>query len=115
MPNDCIFCKIATGDMPADIVYDGEQVKAFYDVNPQAPTHILIVPNRHIANVTEAEDAELLGHMVQVATQIANDEGIGTPDRGYRLVMNYGSQGGLTVHHLHLHLLGGRAMAWPPG
>lgn len=115
MANECIFCKIAAGELPADIVYEDEQITAFNDVNPQAPIHILVIPNRHIADVAEAEDTELLGQLVQVATKIADDEGIGTPDQGYRLVMNYGSRGGLTVHHLHVHLIGGRVMRWPPG
>lgn len=115
MADDCIFCKIASGEVPADVVYQDDRVTAFHDANPQAPIHILTVPNRHIRDVTTVEDNALLGHMMDVATQIGDDEGIGTPDRGYRLVVNYGSQGGLAVTHLHLHLLGGRAMRWPPG
>lgn len=115
MADDCIFCKIASGDVPADIVHQDERVTAFHDANPQAPTHILVVPNRHIRDVTEVEDSNLLGHMMEVATQIGDAEGIGTSDRGYRLVINYGSQGGLAVKHLHLHVLGGREMGWPPG
>lgn len=117
MAEDCIFCKIAAGDIPADVVYQDDRITAFRDTNPQAPIHILIVPNRHVRDVTalSSSDAELMGHMVNVATQVGEDEGLGTPDRGYRLVVNYGSQGGLAVPHLHLHLLGGREMGWPPG
>lgn len=114
---DCIFCKIVAGEVPSDIVYRDEHVTAFRDINPQAPVHVLVVPNRHIATVADitADDELLMGHLIRVATLVAEREQIHTPDRGYRLVLNYGKDGGLLVHHVHLHVLGGRRMGWPPG
>ena len=110
----CPFCRIAAGEESARIVYQDENVTAFHDRNPQAPTHVLIIPNRHIENVRSVEDrdAELLGKLFVIARQVAQDEGLRA---GYRLVVNTGSQAGQSVHHLHMHLLGGRAMGWPPG
>lgn len=110
----CAFCRIAAGEEPARIVYQDEDVTAFHDYNPQAPTHVLIVPNEHIENVdeVEAEDADLLGKLFVIARQIAQEEGL---TGGYRLVINTGSQAGQSVYHLHMHLLGGRRMSWPPG
>lgn len=108
-----IFEKIIDREIPADIVYEDEQTLAFRDIHPVAPVHILIVPKKHIdriENMTEA-DQPLLGHMVWVATEIAKKEGLG----GYRLVMNNGETGGQTVFHIHLHLMGGRPVSWPPG
>lgn len=112
---DCIFCKIVSGDIPGDIVYQDDDVLAFRDLNPQAPTHILIIPKKHIATVNDLqpEDAELVGRMYLAARQIAKDEGIAEP--GYRAVMNCNREAGQTVFHIHLHLLGGRPMGWPPG
>jgi len=113
--DDCIFCKIAAGDIPADIVYQDEHVVAFRDLGPQAPTHVLVIPKRHIAtlnDLTEA-DAELVGRMYLAAKEVARIDGIA--EAGYRTVMNCNAAGGQTVFHLHLHLLGGRQMTWPPG
>jgi histidine triad (HIT) family protein len=113
--NDCIFCAIATGDVAADRVYEDDDVIAFRDTNPQAPTHILVIPREHIgssAELTPAQDP-LWGHLLHVAQQIAVSEDI--DESGFRLVTNVGRNGGQTVHHLHLHLLGGRPMRWPPG
>ena len=112
---DCIFCKIVGGQIPANIVLDNDQVTAFRDLNPQMPTHVLVVPKRHIAN-TEALEPEhdvIVGAVVRAARQIADLEGLGK--RGYRLVINTGPDANNTVAHLHLHLLGGRPMTWPPG
>ncbi|HEY78771.1 MAG TPA: histidine triad nucleotide-binding protein [Dehalococcoidia bacterium] len=108
---DCIFCKIVNGEIPSDIVYRDEEVFAFRDINPQAPVHILVVPVRHIASLAELTetDAPLVGHMVHVASQVARQEGIA--ERGYRLAISCGREGGQAVPHLHLHLLGGRQMA----
>lgn len=114
MRPNCSFCRIISGDDPARIVYRSDGVTAFYDINPQAPTHILIVPDRHIASLTEARpgDVELLGRLLLVARQVA--EQVGLSD-GYRLVLNTGPRAGQSVYHLHFHLLGGRSLRWPPG
>lgn len=105
-----IFAKIIAGDAPADIVYQDDQITAFHDINPQAPTHILIVPNKAIATVNDVadDDAALLGHMMLVAKKIAEEQGIAK--NGYRLIVNCGKHGGQEVDHLHLHLLGGRPL-----
>ncbi|HWA94356.1 MAG TPA: histidine triad nucleotide-binding protein [Terracidiphilus sp.] len=110
----CLFCKIVDGSIPSTAVYQDTECYAFADIGPQAPTHILIVPRKHIASLAEtsAADAALLGHLVAVAAQIARDKALA---KGYRVVMNTGPDGGQTVDHLHVHLLGGRHMAWPPG
>jgi histidine triad (HIT) family protein len=113
--SDCLFCRIAAGEVPAARVHEDEAVIAFRDINPQAPTHILVIPREHIgsaANLTPAQDA-LWGHLLQVAQRLAASEGIDAT--GYRIVTNVGRGGGQTVGHLHLHLLGGRPMTWPPG
>ena len=112
--SDCIFCRIVRGEAPARIVYQGEDVTAFHDLHPRAPIHILIVPNRHIAGVAhvEPEDAALLGKLFVVARWLAEQESIGN---GYRLVVNNGPLAGQSVFHLHVHLLGGRPLGWPPG
>jgi histidine triad (HIT) family protein len=111
----CIFCRIVAGDLPADRVHEDESTVAFRDLNPQAPVHVLVVPRRHIASVTELEagDAGVIGSLFIAARRIAEAEGLA--GRGYRLVINAGEEAGQTVHHIHLHLLGGRAMGWPPG
>ena len=111
----CLFCDIANKKIDTCVVYDDEQVTAFNDINPQAPTHILIIPKIHIETINEAEKSHesLLGHMVFVAQKIARQEGF--HDNGYRLIFNVNAQGGQTVYHIHLHLLGGRQMTWPPG
>jgi histidine triad (HIT) family protein len=112
---DCIFCKIAKGEIPADIVYEDERVLAFRDINPKAPTHILIIPKTHIPTLIDIEngDASLIGHLHIVATRLARDEGLG--ERGFRLVLNCKKDAGQEVFHIHLHLLGGREFGWPPG
>lgn len=112
---DCIFCKIAAGDIPADKVYEDEAVVAFHDLNPQAPTHVLIVPRKHIAtlNDLEPEDEALVGRMYGAARAIAQREGFA--EAGYRTVVNCNEAGGQVVFHIHMHLLGGRMMHWPPG
>ncbi len=108
---DCIFCQIIAGKIPSDIIYQDEKVVAFRDINPQAPTHLLIIPKRHIPSLTHLSEAELplIGHMVNVANQLAEKEGIS--EKGYRLAINCGEQGGQLVPHLHLHLLGGRRLS----
>lgn len=113
--NDCIFCKIAEKKIPSKIVYEDDRTVAFEDVNPQAPVHVLVVPKRHVQSIAELEatDATLLGHLMLTSATIARQKGIA--DSGYRLVLNTGKNGGQTVFHLHLHLLGGRPMHWPPG
>jgi histidine triad (HIT) family protein len=112
--NDCIFCRIVRGEAPAHIVYQDEDVTAFHDLNPWAPVHILVVPNRHVVGVAqvEPEDAEVLGKLFVVARQLAEQRDIVD---GYRLVVNNGPGAGQSVFHLHVHLLGGRPLGWPPG
>ena len=111
---DCLFCRIVAGDVPADRVYQDGDVIAFRDINPQAPTHVLVIPRRHIADVQALTDADerVLGALFAAVRRIADTEGL---ERGYRLVSNVGAESGQSVFHLHLHLLGGRPMAWPPG
>jgi histidine triad (HIT) family protein len=115
MSIDCLFCKIVSGAIPADIVHRDEQVTAFRDIQPRAPTHILVVPNRHIASLDEAEQAEpsTLAALLRTAAAVARAAGVA--DGGYRVVANVGPDAGQSVAHLHLHVLGGRQMAWPPG
>lgn len=109
----CIFCRIGRGEIPAQMVMNNKDVAAFKDLNPQAPVHILIIPKKHVASLDDANDSDLLGRMMSLAAAIARQEGIAKS--GYRTVINTGKDGGQSVDHLHLHLLGGRAMAWPPG
>jgi histidine triad (HIT) family protein len=111
---DCIFCQIVAGEIPSDIVYQDEEVIVFPDINPKAPTHLLIIPKKHIpslANLTEAE-SPLIGHMVNIANRLAKEKGMA--ERGYRLVVNCGEEAGQIVDHLHLHLLGGRRLTDAP-
>jgi histidine triad (HIT) family protein len=112
---DCIFCQIATKHRPAALLYEDEHCVAFRDIAPKAPTHLLIVPKRHIERVSELTEADqpLLGHLLLTLTAMARREGLA--ENGYRAVINCGPDGGQTVPHLHLHLFGGRAMHWPPG
>lgn len=112
---DCLFCRIANGSLPAKVILENDQIVAFEDINPQAPTHILIIPKRHIATLNDAaaEDREMLGTVVLTAAEIARDRKIS--GSGYRLVWNTNQGAGQSVFHIHLHLLGGRTMAWPPG
>ena len=105
----CIFCRIVSGEIASEIVHQDNEVIAFRDINPQAPTHILIVPKKHIPSLSDLEDEALIGHMVTVANKLAKAEGISK--RGYRLVINCGAQGGQIVPHLHMHLLGGRKLS----
>ncbi len=113
MAADCLFCKIVSGSIPALRIHEDAESIGFADIMPQAPTHILVIPKKHIASTAAAgvEEAPLLGHLLAVAAQIARNKGL----NGYRIVINTGSDGGQTVEHLHLHLLGGRPMTWPPG
>jgi len=112
---DCIFCKIISGDIPGDIIYQDDDVLAFRDLNPQAPTHFLVIPKKHISTINDlqSEDAELVGKLYLAAKQVAKDEGIA--ESGYRAVMNCNAGAGQSVFHIHLHVLGGRGMSWPPG
>ena len=112
MATDCIFCKIVAGEMPSNIIYQDEDVIAFPDINPAAPTHLLIVSRKHIPSVAQlaADELPLVGHMARVANQLAKENGIA--ESGYRLVINCGAEGGQAVPHLHMHLLGGRALKW---
>jgi histidine triad (HIT) family protein len=111
---DCLFCKIVSGAIPAARVYENEHVLAFADINPQAPVHLLVVPKKHIVSVASAlpEDAVVFAELLSAAAEIGREKKL---DKGYRLVVNTGPDGGQTVEHLHVHLLGGRAMHWPPG
>lgn len=115
MAEECIFCKIAAGDLPADIVFEDEFVVAFRDINPQAPVHVQVIPKEHIesAAALTPEHAELIIDLMLVAAEIARSEGL--EQDGYRLVANVGPHGGQSVPHLHIHVLGGRQMNWPPG
>jgi histidine triad (HIT) family protein len=108
---DCIFCQIASGQIPADIIYQDQEIIAFRDINPQAPVHLLLIPKRHIPSLNQMEsgDAALLGRMVAVANKLAKDEGVAK--KGYRLAINCGPEGGQLVPHLHMHLLGGRRLS----
>ncbi len=109
----CIFCKIVAGEVPAQIVKKGNGILAFTDMNPQAPTHLLVIPTMHIGSLNDAKDPQLLGTLLGFARDLAKEKGLET--RGYRVVVNTNPDGGQTVFHLHLHLLGGRVMNWPPG
>jgi histidine triad (HIT) family protein len=111
---NCLFCKIVDGSIPSTRVYEDEECIAFSDIHPQSPAHLLVVPRRHIGSLAEAagEDTPLLGHLLAKAAELASQKGMA---KGYRVVINTGPDGGQTVDHLHLHLLGGRHMTWPPG
>lgn len=109
----CLFCKIASGDVPAAIVQRRDDMVAFKDINPQAPTHFLVIPVEHISSLNDARDSARLGAMVAFARDLARELGIS--EQGYRVVVNTNAGGGQTVFHIHLHVLGGRAMQWPPG
>ncbi len=111
---DCLFCKIVAGEIPADKVYEDDEVLAFRDIAPQAPVHVLVIPKRHLAGpaAVEKEDAGLAGRLMAVAAEVARQEGVG---EHFRLVVNNGAEAGQTVFHLHMHVLGGRRMEWPPG
>ena len=113
--SDCLFCKIVSGDISADVIYANDDVLAFRDINPQAPTHVLIIPRKHIATINALTDSdqEIGGALLLAARDIATQEGIAND--GYRLALNCNSAGGQTVYHIHMHLLGGRDLSWPPG
>lgn len=112
---DCLFCKIIAGDIPADVLFESDEVIAFRDINPQAPTHAVIIPKRHISTINDLSesDTDAVGQLYLAAKEIAAKEGISEP--GYRVVMNCNAAAGQTVFHIHLHLLGGRDLSWPPG
>ncbi|PCJ23587.1 MAG: histidine triad nucleotide-binding protein [SAR86 cluster bacterium] len=115
MTDDCLFCKIIAGEIPSNKVYSDDDVYAFYDINPAAPQHILIIPKKHLTDITSAtnEDQALIGKLLLKANEIAREQGL--VENGFRYVINTGKDGGQTVYHLHLHILGGRALNWPPG
>jgi histidine triad (HIT) family protein len=114
MPMDCLFCKIADGTIPSNTVHQDERCYAFADINPQAPVHFLVIPRTHIPSIAHAggDHAEVLGHLLLTAAEIARSKGL---DNGYRLVVNSGRDAGQTVDHLHVHVLWGRHLTWPPG
>jgi histidine triad (HIT) family protein len=113
--SDCLFCKFVSGEIQPDVVYQDEDVLAFRDINPQAPTHVLVIPKRHIStlNDLQPEDGALMGKLYLAAAKVAEQEGIA--ESGYRTLVNCNAEAGQTVFHIHLHLLGGRRMNWPPG
>jgi histidine triad (HIT) family protein len=113
--NNTIFGKIIRGEIPADKVYEDDRALAFKDINPAAPVHILVIPKEHVVNLLDAEEehAELLGHLMLVAAKVAREQGL--EEDGFRLVANNGAGAGQTVFHLHLHVIGGRSLSWPPG
>jgi histidine triad (HIT) family protein len=115
MAEACLFCRIAAGEIPATVVHETPETLAFRDIMPRAPTHVLVIPRRHLASIDALgpDDLELAGRLLLVAGEVARQEGIA--ERGYRVISNVGTWGGQTVDHLHLHLMGGRAFRWPPG
>ena len=113
MSVDCIFCRIVSGDIPAGRVAENAQCIAFRDVNPQAPTHVLVIPRVHVASLNQVDNAQVAGELLLMAAAVAKSEGLA--ERGYRVVLNTNADGGQTVYHLHAHVMGGRAMHWPPG
>ena len=115
MSEDCLFCKLISGEIPATEVYRDDDIFAFEDINPIAPTHILVIPIKHLSDIKSAneDDQELIGKMLLIANQIATEKGLA--DDGFRYVINTGKNGGQTVYHLHLHIVGGRSLSWPPG
>ncbi len=113
--SDCIFCKVVSGDIPSTIVHEGKHVIAFRDINPVAPTHVQVIPREHVARIEDfdaSRDTEWLVELFEVANRVARDEGL---DKGYRLVVNNGALAGQSVLHVHLHIVGGRQLGWPPG
>lgn len=112
---NCLFCRIIAGEIPAEVVHQDERSIAFRDINPQAPVHVLVIPREHIESLDEASqrDEAALGHLLRIAARIANDQGLS--ESGYRTVINTGEGAGQSVFHLHVHVLGGRPMKWPPG
>ena len=110
---NCLFCKMVSGEIKPDAVFEDDNILAFRDINPQAPVHILVIPKRHIATLNDLDDTELSGQLLKTAVNLAKQEGLS--EEGYRVVFNCNQNGGQAVYHLHLHLLGGRQMTWPPG
>ncbi len=113
MADDCLFCRIAKGDIRSRFVAETDEAVAFRDINPMAPVHVLVIPRQHLTSLATAEDEDLLGKLVMLAAKVARDEGIS--ESGYRVIANTGADGGQSVDHLHFHLMGGRRMTWPPG
>jgi histidine triad (HIT) family protein len=113
MADQCLFCRIVRREIPATLVAETEDCIAFRDINPQAPVHVVVIPRKHVASLNDAADAQLVGRLATIAAGIARTEGIA--DSGYRTVINTNADAGQTVFHMHLHLLGGRRMGWPPG
>lgn len=113
--DDCLFCKIAHGQIPAEVIHEDEFCMAFNDINPQGPVHFLVIPKKHIASIADITEADsrILGHLLKVVAILANDKGLN--DNGYRVVSNVGKDGQQTVPHLHFHIIGGRSLTWPPG
>lgn len=112
--NDCLFCKIVAGEIPADKLYEDDDVLAFKDIAPQAPVHFLVIPKKHIVDPAsvESSDEQLIGKIMRVGAKVAQEQGVGD---GFRVVFNNGAKAGQTVFHIHMHILGGRSMQWPPG
>ncbi|HJU88348.1 MAG TPA: histidine triad nucleotide-binding protein [Gemmatimonadaceae bacterium] len=113
MAETCLFCRIVRGEVPAKLVKETAECVAFRDINPQAPVHVLVIPREHVESLNTAKDAAMVGRLALLAAEIARDEGV--DDSGYRTVINTQANAGQTVFHIHLHLLGGRKMSWPPG
>ncbi len=113
MSDDCLFCKIVRGEIPATIVAENPDGLAFLDIDPKSPVHVLVIPRTHVACLADTEDQQLLGRLMALCAQVAREQGIG--DSGYRVITNVKSDGGQTVDHLHFHVMGGRQMKWPPG
>ena len=113
MADKCLFCKIVRNEISADLVYEDDTVIAFRDITPQAPVHVLIIPRKHVSTLNDLDDRALAGHLLMTAKKLAKELGI--DESGYRLVMNCNKDGGQSVYHIHLHLLGGRGLSWPPG
>jgi histidine triad (HIT) family protein len=113
--SDCLFCRIIDGEIPSDVIYESDTALAFRDINPQAPTHVLVIPRKHVSTINDIgeDDQPLVGSLFTAAKEIAATEGLA--DDGYRVVMNCGEGAGQSVFHIHLHLLGGRSLGWPPG
>ncbi len=110
---DCLFCKMVAGEIKPDVVFENDDILAFRDISPQAPVHILVIPKQHVSTLNDLDDIQLGGQILQVATQLAQQEELA--EDGYRTVFNCNKNGGQAVYHLHLHLLGGRPLGWPPG
>ena len=113
MSQDCLFCRIVRGEIPATLVAESDDAIAFKDLNPQAPVHVLVVPRTHVRSLAEEADPKILGAVLTLASQVAREQGV--EDSGYRTVINTNADAGQSVHHLHAHVIGGRHMAWPPG